>query len=545
LEEVLSDYTTTEIKDSKIIDVTIDRLAWIKKSCLSSAEEKLIKRRCIFVPKKDRFNTDPKPIQLWEEKVDLGIKYLGVPKGYYRDLVDGAHSSTSFNVIDNRSKAMANPNIKFIEGFSLRDYQYPAVRNCLDSLKSSNETILEAATGSGKTIMSQYVRQKLGVRAVLVFHKSKLIKTWINSIKKFEPNAKIGIIGEIKEIDSFGNEKKKKHFEFEDCDYVLCLYQTMVSEGFTKKLEKRGYTRQQFFNYFGMLILDEVNRGGSEQFSTVLKMFNTYYTLAVTGTLRRSDGNIGIINMYCGKTCYKLEMLASEEPEVFFVRTGFGFNIERYPNSSKIAQMTYSSKILPKIESRNKIIVSRIIQALKKERQIIIFAHTHNLLNEVARIAKLNIENEKLPYKVGKYTGKASAQEIQFSEREADVIFATHKDANDGIDIPRLDAVFFIDPSGDCTQAIGRVLRKYDEKDAEKDGRKPKKKPIVIYFTDNTPQSQDMVYAFKKIVLDKTGWKNNFMSLREHHMAKARVFNDFRNSNQKPKVIIKKRGQSE
>ena len=402
--------------------------------------------------------------------------------------------------------------------------------------------ICEASTGAGKTFLCQRMRNRLQARIVLPFHKAKLMWVWIRSIKKFEPDAKIGIIGELEDEEpcpETGKYKKRKYFEFEDCDYVLCLYQTLISTGFEKRLAKKGWTLEQFYNYFSMMGYDEINRGGSEKFSTAMRKFNVKWILGLTGTLRRSDGNVGILNSYCGDTLHRFEGFATEEPHVHFVHTGFTFDLQRYPDSANLEVMTYSSRILPKIITRNQLIVAKLLQALKKQRNVIIFCHTHNLINEIYRIVKLNFEKQNLPYKVGRYTGKAPRSEILFCENEANVVIATKKDADDGIDIPRLDTCFLVDPQGDAEQMIGRILRSF-----EGDDKFPaKQKPLVLYFIDNTPQSKSMVHAFVNIVLKKKNWPSNYQSFFQKFNNEARSFKE--GQKKSTKVVIRRKAQKD
>lgn len=514
-------------------------MAWVRIDDLDKSEENLIKRRCIYVPKKDRFNKDPKPVTLYEEQNIEGKKYLGVPKGYMSNLVEIAHSTTEFKIDDRRNEGKVEQ-IEFVG--SPRPYQVPIERDVLDGLRNSktfNMGILEASTGAGKTFLGQRMRNRLQVRAVLPFHKAKLMWVWIRSIKMFEPDAKIGIIGQLEdeEPDENGKFKKRTYCDFEDCDYVLCLYQTLISKGFEKKLEKRGWTLGRFYGYFGMLMYDEINRGGSGKFSITMRKFNTKYILGLTGTLRRSDGNVGILNSYCGNTLHKFEGFATESPHVHFVHTGFAFDLQKYPESANMEVMTYSNRVLPKIVPRNQLIVAKALQALEKKRNIIIFCHTHNLINEVHRMLKLNFERKGLPYKVGKYTAKSSRSEILFCENEANVVIATKKDADDGIDIPRLDTCFLIDPQGDAEQMIGRILRSF-----EGDENFPEKQnPLVLYFIDNTPQSKSMVHAFVNIVLKKKEWSSNYQSFFKKFNNEARSFKEDQRARKTKKVIVRKR----
>jgi superfamily II DNA or RNA helicase len=97
-------------------------------------------------------------------------------------------------------------------------------------------------------------------------------------------------------------------------------------------------------------------------------------------------------------------------------------------------------------------IINSHIQSLEKC-QTIVLAHNLNVLEYIYnKFVCKNLAS------VGYYIGGMSEQELKQSEKKQ-VILATFAIANEGLDIPTLNAEFLITPKTDIVQTIGRVLR--------------------------------------------------------------------------------------
>jgi superfamily II DNA or RNA helicase len=97
-------------------------------------------------------------------------------------------------------------------------------------------------------------------------------------------------------------------------------------------------------------------------------------------------------------------------------------------------------------------IINHHIQPLEKC-QTIVLAHNLNVLEYIYN--KFICKNLA---SVGYYIGGMNEQELKQSEKKQ-VILATFAIANEGLDIPTLNAEFLITPKTDIVQTVGRVLR--------------------------------------------------------------------------------------
>jgi superfamily II DNA or RNA helicase len=414
---------------------------------------------------------------------------------------------------------------------TMRDYQQPVIRKCLDHLTNLSHAcaLLELYCAWGKTSAALYMICELGLKVVIIVHKEFLMNQWIERIQQFIPSAKIGKIqGNMIDIDGK--------------DIVLCMLQSLVLKNYP----------QDLFNSFGLTIIDEVHHISSETFSNALFKVVTKYMIGLSATMERKDGTTKAFKMFLGDVLHKAERKTTFEVEIrglmyktnddeyndtiltwdgkpqissmiskvcqYSLRTEFVINTlvdfirknevtkdEYISNKQIMDQMVpncelcernnnYLMKniccncvkycllclenIKPKIvekcdRSGNKSTVKmkpkcpNCQKVLKYEQnyvenphiktidhlQTIVLAHNLNVLEYMyTKFVCKNLAS------VGYYVGGMKEEELKRSETKQ-VIFATYALANEGLDIPTLNAEFLITPKTDVVQTIGRVLR--------------------------------------------------------------------------------------
>jgi len=153
---------------------------------------------------------------------------------------------------------------------SLRDYQENIVNKFIKHISKNafiGGGLIDVYTGAGKTVMGIKLITLIKKKTLIIVHKGFLSDQWIERIKQFCPEAKIGLIqGQIIDI--------------ENKDIVI---------GMLQSLSMKEYP-QDIFKSFGFVILDEVHHISSETFSRAMQKIVTKHSLGLSATMNRKDG---------------------------------------------------------------------------------------------------------------------------------------------------------------------------------------------------------------------------------------------------------------
>ena len=130
----------------------------------------------------------------------------------------------------------------------------------------------------GKTVIGINIITRLKKKTLIIVHKGFLLNQWVERIKEFCPESRIGYIqGQIIDI----NEK----------DIVI---------GMLQSLSMKEYP-QDLFSSFGLLICDEVHHISSEVFGRAMQKIVTKYSLGLSGTMVRKDGLTHVFKLFLGE----------------------------------------------------------------------------------------------------------------------------------------------------------------------------------------------------------------------------------------------------
>ena len=349
---------------------------------------------------------------------------------------------------------------------SIRDYQEKIIQVYLDyvgftpfrisnaenvsplSLKTpsnigvSNEkktgAILEVPCGRGKTVMALRILSILEKKTLILVHKEFLMNQWIERIHEFLPSARIGKIqGSV--------------FDIEDKDIVIGMIQSLYNRPFPSNA----------FSSFGLTIIDEVHRIGSEEFSKTLFKTITKYMLGISATVERKDGLTRILNMFIGDKIYSEERKDEDVIEVRAIEYQHDqveYNEVEYDFQGNVKYSTMVSKIShfqPRCIFLVKILRDLIQE--KPDKQIIVLSQTRSLLTD---IFKQLISNPDIP--IGFYVGGMKPEDLTISE-EKQIVLATYAMAAEALDIKSLNTLVMVSPKTDIIQSVGRILRTRNE----------------------------------------------------------------------------------
>jgi superfamily II DNA or RNA helicase len=482
-----------------------------------------------------------------------GVEHFGPPKQY--KISEGTDINLTFNG-------------------KLRDYQEPVVNkfvnHCLNGNGLINDSInargnvsvgvggglLELYCAWGKTSASLNIITKLKKKTLVIVHKEFLMNQWIERIKQFLPEARVGKIqGPIIDV--------------EDKDIVIGMLQSLISKDYEPTL----------FEQFGFTIIDEVHHISSQSFSNSLFRIVTKYMLGLSATMDRKDGTTAVFKMFLGDVIFKSEKKNDHPVEVRAITykvndDEFNETIMNYKgqvqNSSMISKLCEYNRrtefiiktlcdfisvttVDPEIITHHKQTIDAAVpnceicnknnnylirntccdtvkycmccmeqveeeygltkarpkcpnckKCLKYEQHYIenIYVKPLEQTHTIIMSHNLNILHyiyKKMVCKnlasVGYYVGGMDEISLKKSEKKQ-IILATYSMAQEGLDIFSLNAEFLISPKTDIVQIVGRILRaKHDYSH-----------PIIYDFVDSHDVFQRQ-WAKRKSYYKKQNYK--------------------------------------
>ena len=330
---------------------------------------------------------------------------------------------------------------------SLRDYQEKIVEIYMDYIKKpicngsndfGNGGILEVPCGRGKTVMALKIISNVQKKTLIIVHKEFLMNQWIERIEEFLPGAKVGKI-------------QGPTFDVEGKDIVIGMLQTLYDRALPENA----------FDCFGLTIVDEVHRIGSEQFSKTLLRVVSPNMLGISATVDRKDKLTCVLYMFIGPKIYT-EQRKDDDPvcvrSIEYISTDPEFNETEYDFKGQAKYSTMISKLCD-FGPRSDFIV-KVLQDLVEESktnndeaQIMVLAHNRSLLKYFYEAI-----NHRKFASVGFYVGGMKQKELQETEGK-EIVLATYAMAAEALDIKTLSILVMATPKTDITQSVGRILR--------------------------------------------------------------------------------------
>jgi len=294
--------------------------------------------------------------------------------------------------------------------------------------------VLGDFTVTHNTVMALKIISLIKKRTLILVHKEFLMNQWIERIGEFLPTAKVGKI-------------QASVFDIENKDIVIGMIQTLYDKEYALGT----------FDSFGLTIIDEVHRIGSEQFSRTLFKTITPYMLGISATVDRKDKLTNVLYMFIGDKIYEEKR---ENDDAVCVRAITYQTNDAAFNEVEVdfrGNTKYSSMIVKLCEygPRSDFIVRVLGDLLEEEpeNQIMILCHNRSLLTYLFEaITHRNLTT------VGFYVGGMKQDKLQETEKKQ-IVLATYAMAAEALDIKSLSTLVMVTPKTDITQSIGRILR--------------------------------------------------------------------------------------
>lgn len=311
---------------------------------------------------------------------------------------------------------------------TLRDYQKLATTD----LAKYPCDVLEASTGSGKTVMGLYMITVRKQPTLIIVHSKELLYQWRDRIEEFI-GIPCGLVGDGK-----------------------CKIEP-ITVGIINSVRTRV---DQLEPHFGHIIVDECHRITTESWADTVQDFRARYFLGLTATPFRSDGLGNAIFACLGPVKHKVSKKKLQTggavlvPKIHRVTTRFRYNFTN-DYSTMVSELASN-------ENRNQLITSKIVSDFKKYKENILFISDRQKQLKIVQemLSMYDIKSHVLTGSVKASKRKDIIQEVR--EGHCKVLNATTSLIGEGFDAPELVALFMGTPikfSGRLIQACGRILR--------------------------------------------------------------------------------------
>ncbi|MBU1139999.1 MAG: DEAD/DEAH box helicase [Proteobacteria bacterium] len=329
------------------------------------------------------------------------------------------------------------PEVDFSFGGALRSYQEAAVA----AAEKRSFGVLEAGTGSGKTVMALAIIAARRQPTLIVVHTKELLYQWQKRIHEFL-GCSAGLVGD-------------GHFSVQP-----------ISVAIVNTARKRV---QELAPCFGHLVVDECHRVPAALFTDVVSNFGGHYLLGLSATAFRNDeGLTKLIYFYMGDRIHQVNQGVLEatgavvKPELIRRKTAFRY---RYRGD-------YQPLITALIQDagRNQQIIDDVVRVSRME-------NSGTLLLVSDRISHCQVFEKGLRERgveVVMLTGQTPAeqravmvQEVQ--DGRVQVLVATLQLIGEGFDCSGLSTLFLTTPitfEGRLLQVLGRIMRPAEGKQA-------------------------------------------------------------------------------
>ena len=303
--------------------------------------------------------------------------------------------------------------------------------------------VLCAPTAFGKTVTAAAIIARRGANALVLVHRTELLKQWQERLHAFLGVDK-GMVGTI------GGGKAKPTGKID-----IAVMQSLSRQGEISPLVED----------YGHVIVDECHHVGAVSFDAILKRVKAKYVLGLTATPIRRDGQQPIIFMQCGPIRYTASPHESAPQDLEVVPFLLAKQIDLPPDAGIQDVFRYLSSD----EDRTRAIAAEITNAFDQGRKILVLtertAHLDAILSAlIGKVPALFVLHGRLSMK---QRAAVIAELDTLSPDAPRVLLATGKLVGEGFDHPPLNTLILAMPiswKGTLQQYAGRLHRTHATK---------------------------------------------------------------------------------
>lgn len=326
--------------------------------------------------------------------------------------------------------------------FQLREHQEEALNN-LANMRNFHQTIalVQGATGSGKSAIGVLDAKAVGKRTLFLAHTKELVLQAQKNFQMLWPEVSAGLY----------MEKYKESDRFVVCGSIQSVLRNL--DDFRP-------------DDFGYLIVDECHHASAESYKKILSYFQTEFTLGLTATPERSDGE-NLLNIF-QSVAHKLDIKEAVETGVLVpvrcirIKTNIDLRDVRI-NGFKYNSLDLETKIM--VPGRNQLIVDTYLQYVKNKSTVVFCTSVHHA-DEVAELFRKNgiaaqsISGQVSPVERKRILSRYEAGQI--------MVLCACDLLNEGWDSPHTEVLFMARPTMSKTiylQQLGRGMRTCEGKE--------------------------------------------------------------------------------
>ena len=353
---------------------------------------------------------------------------LVVPRGYARQVVAlCGKRGVEVEIVDERRSL---PEVALRFNGRLRPYQEKAVADVM----SRDFGVLEAGTGSGKTVMALAAIARRRQPAIVIVHTKELLYQWAERVREF-----LGVEAALIGDGRFGVGP--------------------VSVAIVNSARKR---LQELARRFGHIVVDECHRVPASLFTEVVTAFDAKYSLGLSATAyRREEILTKLIYFYMGNCVHRVDVKELEasgavvRPRIELHPTGFTY---RYRDDYQAML-----KALCGDEARNAQVADDVAAAAAADAHGVLLVVSDRVAH-CERLAELiGARGARVALLTGQTPSEQRGVIVDAIRRgEIQVLVATVQLIGEGFDAAGLSALFLTTPikfSGRLKQVVGRIMR--------------------------------------------------------------------------------------
>jgi superfamily II DNA or RNA helicase len=387
-----------------------------------------------------------KPQLKYYDPVPGGLRF---PRGFTKRAVLLCREFTGKDPVINDLRRLL-PEIDLNFCGILRPYQHEAVTAAIAGKKTFG--VIEAGTGSGKTVMALALIAKRRQPTLVVVHTKELLYQWQERARQFlgiEP----GLVGDGK--------------------FILAPLTIAIVNSARKRVE-------ELLPHFGHLVVDECHRVPATLFTEVVSRFDCHYLLGLSATAYRSDNEMTkLIYYFMGDRLHQVDQEqlkatgAILAPKVIRSVTPFDY---RYRGDYQAL-----IKALVEHEGRNLQILGDVVKIAQEPDNgtvLVVSDRVSHCRFFEEKLRQRGVEVKLLYGQLAPDSRHAIVKAVQAGEVE--VLVATLQLIGEGFDCPGLSTLFLTTPisfEGRLLQVIGRIMRPAENKRAR----------VFDYIDENVP----------------------------------------------------------